>query len=335
MEGEDVAAEGGETEAIEAGESQADGEATTSDEPRYSYSRRGEEREATGKELAAMLADDFEDEFPAGAGKEPIRANREQIERALQQRNGYMTGMRRYNEAIKRLGSEREMVKQDPAQFAAYVEHAFGNRDGGKFSLFGHEGYEAFIAAEMDRILSEEGYDQEGNQRPLTAEQQIKIAQARLDRRNAVEKRLGQRQQQEAAAQQREQGIKSVIDEALKAHGIHQNHRTRRLAKEVIDDYREAGITLGETKEQAMSALAQEVGVKYQRELRGELGAADDERLVKLLGDKFRERFRGLDSAAMKAAKKAVKKAEAKADAKESNGKSTISQAEWNSEFGR
>lgn len=266
---------------------------------KYKFRRRGEEREMTGAELAALLDDDYEHEFrgPKGA---PVKHKWSEIERAVQKAAGAENAIRAAQEERKALNQSREWGKkntldylqrylgvEDPEAWALEIARKrfaqeteihnlmFGNRELG-IQPDPYRAQEMLREAEKAKLTRAQAWAQQEAE-----------ARANDERRMASNREINQK----VAAELQKAGLKPTPHNMARAAQIHRENR-----------------------ELEIDLTFDQVAVELRKQLRAELLASLDEEqdLLGLLGEKRRAKLRELEISSTKQAKKDAKAAEPK-----------------------
>lgn len=247
---------------------------------KFKVKRGGAEREMTLEDAIAELSDDYEHTFKVGSAEKKMR--RRDIERAVQLSEGAMEKMREAAERRKEFESRDAFLKQDPW---SYLER-FG----------GVQSHEQMVMQRAHEILQEQAdLEQLAKQNPYAYNQRM---------REKVENDIRRKQAYDAAQEraayermQRERGAKeyeSTLSEAFRGAGVPLNEHTKLIAARIWGEHHEVGHNLSP---QDIADMTREA---WEREVLGYLDARDDDAIVRLLGDKRRERLRKLELAAVK-----------------------------------
>lgn len=289
--------------------------------PKYKTKRGGKEVEYDGSELARMLSDDFEHEF-RGPGGKPIKARWSDIERRVQQAEGWEAKMRKATELEQRITAEREWGKQKPEHIEAYLEKHLGVEDVDSFIL-----QRARERAKRDKVLTQlnspliQGQDgkwyNNPDYNPSEYNRRVgEIQREKFERRQKAEQAAREAEQKQVQQREQTQRREAAVTAALKDGKVSLNKTTRALADEVIAYHQQMNIKLD------AETLAREVKQRYRDLTISELSAMDDDGLAEFFGGDFRERMRKIELAAAKGKRKAEE--EAKKQESAANGGGTF-----------
>ncbi len=279
------------------GDAGGDGSKQTAAEKRYQLKWFGRDQDWSEKELLQRFDPDFEHEFhdefglPMKEAGKPLKANWQRIARALQKEGGAAEQARRHGEMMKKHEDRRAWAQKQPENLRAYMREDMGIKD-----------YDKFMLQEAARA-----HDKRKRMVELSQKDPIAYAQAVKDEYAAEQRELQestsrfeeQRQQQQQREHQRAQWFEQTGSELRKLN-VPLNTHTSELAERIVKHFRDnsAPITFAE--------LAQRVQEQYHKDIFGYLDKHDDESLLKVVGDKRRERLRRAEIAALKVQRKAA-----------------------------
>lgn len=287
-------------------------------EKRYKARLFGKEQEFTADEMRARLDDDYDWEFHGVAGKplldengQPLKRKWRDIARDVASAKGAADAARRSNEERRRFEQLREWGKA-PENRVAYMQRELGVEDFESWAL--ERAAESFQKRQKMVQLAQTD--------PVAYERELRAEREQADKtRRESEGRLTAQQQEEQKRQAWEQGRTQKLGESLKVAGVPMNARTREIAETTIAEWQAAGAQL------PWEQLAEIVRDEWHGEMLGYLDGKPDEDLLKLFGDKRRERLRKAEAAAFHGKKKA-EKAEAPKPAPRTNGREKAMTAE-------
>lgn len=264
--------------------------------PKYKFRRGGKELEHSAEEMAAMLDDDYEWNFHGIAGKpllvdgKPLTRKWRDIVRDVQMGKGAADAARRANETRKEY-EQRIAWGRAPENRMAFMRREMGIENPEQWALE----YAAKAFERRQKMVQLAQTD------PVSYERELRTEREQQDKEErAALERFEQQRQQAAQLADRQQRFEGMASESLKKNGVPWNARTKELVDQVCSDYAEAGAEL------AWEELANIVRDLYHDEIFGYLDPRSDEDLLKIFGDKRRERLRKAEIAAMKGAKKAA-----------------------------
>jgi len=296
--------------------------ALTGSPARYKYRRGQEEREASGDELAAMLSDDYEDEFSWGEGEraKKVRVTRPDVQRALQQREGYLGMMQQYKERLTEHQQQIEYGKQNPLEF--FAGHLgldkYESSDSGPGGMK-KTGVDAWIYDRAREIYKRDAEVAELLQtNPTQAAALMRQQQeATLRRENAMRQHAEQQQRQQQQQRESSGKRKGELQSAFRDAGVPWNSVTEHLLQQEFAKLTQAGMDARELSPRDLAAYTSEALHKHA------LGVVDSHQgpaLLKLLGDKRRQLLRELELAAVKAERKESRQQQRAAEPSSANG---------------
>lgn len=270
--------------------------------PKYKARRGGKDAEFTGAELAKMLSDDHEEEF-RGPGGKPLKLKRADIERRVQQSEGWEARMREANELKQKYESKRDIAKGTPEQLEAYLESELGMN------------VEQFVMGRVKQMRDRDkklthlnsplvqGQDgkwyQNGEYNPneynrLVSEQ----AQAKFDRKQKLDQAVREASEATERTTRETADRTSRLGAALKEGNVAVNDATMKIAETVLQEHIQLNVQL------TAADLQRQVGQRYRESILGELQKMDDAGLREFFGPDFRARLRKLEVDTAKGAKK-------------------------------
>ncbi len=287
-------------------------------EKRYKARLFGKEQEFTADEMRARLDDDYDWEFHGVAGKplldengQPLKRKWRDIARDVASAKGAADAARRANEERKRFEQLREWGKA-PENRVAYMQRELGVDDFESWAL--ERAAESFQKRQKMVQLAQ--------QDPVAYERELRAEREQADKnRRESEGRLEQRNRQEQERQQGEQRFYGTVKDHLSKVGVPMNARTKEIVQATCQEWADAKADL------SFEQLAEIVRDEWHGEMLGYLDGKPDEELLKLFGDKRRERLRKAELVAMKGAKQAAK-AETPKPAPRTNGREKAMTAE-------
>jgi hypothetical protein len=262
----------------------------------------GRDLELTEDEMAARFDDDYEWEFHGAGGKplmqdgKPYKLKWPEIHRQVMMGKGAADSARRHNEALKQMEERKAWAKQ-PENRMAFLREDLGIDDIETWVL--QQANEAYKT--RARLIELSKSDPVAYEREVRAE-----IEAKEKRTKEANVRLEQQRQQAAQREQARNGFFERVGTELKTHRVPMNARTKELAEQIVSDYAAAGAEL------SFGELATLVRDQYNQEWFSYIDGRPDEDVLKLFGDKRRERLRKAEIAAMKDQKKAVAAAKPK-----------------------
>lgn len=256
----------------------------------------GRDEELTDDELAARFTDEFEVPFHGLGGKpllrdgKPLTRKWTDIVRDVQMAHGAADAARRSNETKKQYEDRIAWGKQ-PENRMAFLQRELGVEDADGWILT--QASEAYKKRQRLVELSQKdpvAYEREMRTDFEQRQKQMQESTARLE-------------QQRSQAQQNEERKAQFfgkVESELKPFKVPLNARTREMVDSIMNDYVAAGAEI------SFADLASHVRDQYRAEMFSHLDGHTDEELLKLFGDKRRERLRKAEITALKGAKKAA-----------------------------
>lgn len=256
---------------------------------RYKALINGAEVEHDGPTLAKMLSDDFEHEI-VGPGGKPQRLTRKEMERLVQQGMGFERKMNALTAREQRAAEELELARKDPKARMAYMMTRLGIEDPDQFII------EAYQQLDGKRRRITELYQQGKGAEAYELQQQL--IQERMERKELLERTLGQREQQERQYKQAIEQHRGKVQQAFEKQGIPFSPETFEMAEKAGKHWADLGY---EKKYEDIAAeVAKELRGQFHKRLRG----IPREKLLAELPEDWRRTMRELEAEAAKVAKK-------------------------------
>lgn len=272
--------------------------------PKYKVKRGGKEQEFDADTLVKMSSDDYEHEF-RGPGGKPLKLKYSDIERKVQQAEGWEARMREADEKMAKYESKVKIAKGDPQLLEAYLEQDLGldvdNWARERTRAMAKRDREMAMLIQPTIVDPRDGKTyQNPNYNPteynrLMGEQ----AKSKFDRQQKLTAAQQAQEQQAQQAQQQSARRDAAISGALKDGKVPFNAMTKEFADQVIREHQQLKIELTAAK------LSTEVGAKYRSAMLDTLQGMDDATLRDTLGSDFRARMRKLEVTVAKDEKKA------------------------------
>ncbi len=272
------------------------GAAKTAAEKRYQLKWLGRDHDLSEKDLLERFSDEYEFDFHGLGGKplmengKPLKANWQRIVRAVQKDAGAAESARKANETAKQYNDRMQWGKQ-PENRRAFMQREMGV-----------ENYDQWILQEAGKAHTKRKEMVELSQtNPVEYERRLRADyEAGQKEMQESQSRLQRQQQGEQQREQKKAAFFERVGGELKKLHVPLNGRTREVVDQIMQDYAAVGAEL------TYPELAAAVRESYQQDVFGYLDAHDDESLLKVFGDKRRERLRRAEIERLKVQRKAA-----------------------------
>jgi len=291
---------------------------------RYRYRRGGEDAEATGNELAAMLGDDHEHEFTWGKDdrQKSWRGKWDDVRRAVQQQDGAMGKMQQYQEALAKHEKSLTYGKANPLEFFAgqLGLHQYESANAGPNGQRSR-GVKAWVMDQARDFYTQDAQVAELLQSDPT--QAASLMREQSDKQFRMEQAMRQQeqlqQQQQATRQEANQKRKGEIQEAFREVGVPWNSVSEHLLQQEFKKLISAGMDPRDITPQDLAAYTRTA--LHQHAL-GVVDSHGDDALLQLLGDGRRKKLRELELKAVEQGKKVARKEQRQAQQQQAAGTS-------------